>query len=350
MENISLLTNEEIKAYIIPLVAFLGSLIIGYIIERLIIGRLHTIAKKTKWKGDDIFVNSIHNLLFIVIGVLGMYIAIQMVEIKEKHADLSNTILIILIILIFTIFIKRIVVYSLNEYLGNKTGKRKTPSILQNISKIAIYVIGILVILQTLGISITPLITALGIGGLAVALALQSTLSNLFSGIYILLSKHIQTNDYVQLDSGEEGYVIDITMRNATIRDLTGNIIVIPNSKLAESVVKNYHLEKKNMNVLIEVGVAYDSDLEKVEEITVEVATKIMKEIDGGDNEFTPFIRYMSFGDSSINFLVYLKVKKYFDQYVVRHEFIKALHKRYNTENIEIPFPIRTVYHKNKAE
>jgi len=350
MENISLLTNEEIKAYIIPLVAFLGSLIIGYIIERLLIGRLHAIARKTKWKGDDIFVNSINNLLFIIIGVLGMYISIQMVEIKEKHADISNTILIILIILIFTIFIKRIVVYSLNEYLGNKTDKRKTPSILQNISKIAIYVIGLLIILQTLGISITPLITALGIGGLAVALALQSTLSNLFSGIYILLSKHIQTNDYVQLDSGEEGYVIDITMRNATIRDLTGNIIVIPNSKLAESVVKNYYLEKKNMNVLIEVGVAYDSDLEKVEEITVEVAKKIMKEIDGGDNDFTPFIRYMSFGDSSINFLVYLKVKKYFDQYVVRHEFIKALHKRYNTENIEIPFPIRTVYHKNKAE
>jgi small-conductance mechanosensitive channel len=350
MENISLLTNEEIKAYIIPLVAFLGSLIIGYIIERLLIGRLHAIAKKTKWKGDDIFVNSIRNLLFIVIGVLGMYISIQMVEIKEKHADISNTILVILIILIFTVFIKRIVVSSLNEYIGNKTGKRKTPSILQNISKISIYVIGILVILQTLGISITPLITALGIGGLAVALALQSTLSNLFSGIYILLSKHIQTNDYVQLDSGEEGYVIDITMRNATIRDLTGNVIVIPNSKLAESIVKNYHLEKKNMNILVEVGVAYDSDLEKVEEITVEVATKIMKEIDGGDKDFTPFIRYMSFGDSSINFLVYLKVKKYFDQYVIRHEFIKALHKKYNVENIEIPFPIRTVYHKNKAE
>lgn len=350
MGNLDLLTNEEIKAYFIPILAFFGSLIIGYIIEKLLIGRLQNIAKKTKWKGDDIFVESIHNLLFIIIGVIGMYVAIQMVEIKEKHAELSNTILIILIIVILTIFLKRMVVSSLNEYLGNKTGKRKTPSILQNISKITIYVMGILVILQTLGISITPLITALGIGGLAVALALQSTLSNLFSGIYILFSKHIRANDYVQLDSGEEGYVVDITMRNATIRDLTGNIIVIPNSKLAESIVKNYHLEKKNMTILIEVGVAYDSNLEKVEEITIEVATRIMKKTDGGLSDFTPVIRYMSFGDSSINFLVYLKVKKYFDQYLVRHEFIKALHKKYNEENIEIPFPIRTVYHKNVAE
>ncbi len=345
MEN-NYLSITDWKDYAIPIAAFILSLLLGLLIERILIKRLRAIAKKTKWKGDDIFVKSIKKLLFLVIGIIGLYIALEFVEIKVKYVTVSHQAMKILGILIATIFVKRLIVNYLNISFGQKTTERNAPSILQNVSKIIIYTIGTLIILQTLGVSITPIITALGIGGLAVALALQPTLSNLFSGIYILFSKHVRANDYVHLDTGDEGYVIDITWRNATIRDLTGNVIIIPNSRLAEAVVKNYHLEKKDMMVLFEVGVAYDSDLEEVEKVTVETAQHVMTNIDGGGKGVTPFIRYMKFDDFSINFWVYLKVKKYYDQYLVRHEFIKALHKRYKTENIEIPFPIRTVHMK----
>ena len=199
-------------------------------------------------------------------------------------------------------------------------------------------------ILNTLNINITPFITSLGIAGLAVGLALQDTLSNFFAGLYILISKKIKPGDYISLDSGIEGYVEDITWRNTTIRQLPNNIVIVPNSKLASSIITNYYLPEKELAVLVQVGVSYNSDLEKVEKVTIEVAKEVMKEVPGGVPNFEPFIRYHTFGDFSINFTVILRAQTYVDRYLVTHEFVKRLHKRYKEEGIEIPFPIRTVY------
>ncbi|RKX62343.1 MAG: mechanosensitive ion channel family protein, partial [Thermodesulfobacteriota bacterium] len=219
-------------------------------------------------------------------------------------------------------------------------------SIFKIIIKVVIYFIGFILILNTLNINITPFITSLGIAGLAVGLALQDTLSNFFAGLYILISKKIKPGDYISLDSGIEGYVEDITWRNTTIRQLPNNIVIVPNSKLASSIVTNYYLPEKELAVLVQVGVSYNSDLEKVEKVTIEVAKEVMKEVPGGVPNFEPFIRYHTFGDFSINFTVILRAQTYVDRYLVTHEFIKRLHKRYKEEGIEIPFPIRTVYLK----
>jgi small-conductance mechanosensitive channel len=198
-----------------------------------------------------------------------------------------------------------------------------------------------------MGISITPLITALGVGGLAVALALQPTLSNLFAGVQIIISKQLEPGDWVETDSGAKGYVVDVSWRNTTIRELPNNLIIVPNSILANSVITNFSRPQKKMSVVIEVGVSYDSDLARVERVTIEVAKKVVKEVQGGEAEFEPILRYHTFSDFSINFSVILRVKEYINKYLVRHEFIKALHKRYNEEGIEIPFPIRTVHMRN---
>jgi small-conductance mechanosensitive channel len=207
--------------------------------------------------------------------------------------------------------------------------------------------IGVLIMLQSLGISITPIITALGVGGLAVALALQDTLSNLFSGLQILISRQLRPGDYIRLDTGEEGYVADITWRNTTIRALPNNMIVVPNAKLASSIiVTNYYMPEQEMSVLVQVGVAYESDLEKVEKVTIEVAKEVMKEVPGGVPEFEPFTRYHTFADFSINFSVILRAKEVVDQYLIKHEFVKRLHRRYLKEGIQIPFPIRTIHMK----
>jgi small-conductance mechanosensitive channel len=170
------------------------------------------------------------------------------------------------------------------------------------LTKLFVYLIGSLIILQTLNISITPILTALGVGGLAVALALQDTLSNLFSGLQIIASKQVRPGDYVKLESGEEGYVTDITWRNTAIRALPNNMVIVPNSKLASTLVTNYY-----------------------------------------QPEFEPFIRYHTFADFSVNFSVILRAGEFTDQFMVKHEFIKRLHERYQQEGIEIPFPIRTL-------
>ena len=132
----------------------------------------------------------------------------------------------------------------------------------------------------------------MGIGGLAVALALQDTLSNLFSGLQIIASRQVRIGDYVKLNTGEEGYVTDITWRNTTIRAIPDNMIIVPNSKLASTILTNYHQPAKVMSVIVQIGVSYDSDLAKVEKITLEVAKEILREIEGGIPDFEPFIRY----------------------------------------------------------
>jgi small-conductance mechanosensitive channel len=213
----------------------------------------------------------------------------------------------------------------------------------RSVLKGAVLLLGALVVLSNLGVSITPLITALGVGSLAVALALQDTLSNLFAGFHIIAAGQIRVGDYVQLDSGQAGYVDDIGWRSCQIRELPGNLIVVPNSKLAQAVVTNYDLPGKDSAVLVNVGVAYGSDLREVERVTCGVAAEVMKEVSGGVPEFAPFIRYNAFGDSAINFTVILRGSEFVDRYLVTHEFIKRLHARYRAEQIEIPFPQRVV-------
>mgnify|MGYP001544477428 CR=1 FL=1 len=211
-----------------------------------------------------------------------------------------------------------------------------------------VYSIGILIILQTFGISISPILTALGVGGLAIALALQGTLSNLFSGIQVIASQQISTGDYVKLESEEEGYVTDISWRSTTIRALSNNLIIVPNSKIASAIIRNYQLPDKEVALLVEVGVSYDSDLDLVEKVTIQAAKNAMNSTDGGVKDFEPFIRYHTFGNFSINFTTIMRVKEFADQYAVKHEFVKELQRECKKNSIEIPFPIQSVYLKQK--
>jgi small-conductance mechanosensitive channel len=231
-----------------------------------------------------------------------------------------------------------------NSYSSSVKGLVPSSSIFSNITRIIVMLLGILVALQSLGISITPIITALGVGGLAVALALQDTLSNLFSGIQIIASNQIKPNDFIKLASGEEGYVTDISWRNTVIKALPNHIIVVPNSKLAGMTVINYTLPDKEIAVLVPIGVHYKSDLEHVERVTIQTAREVMQANTVAAPNFDPFIRFNSFGDSSINFTVILRVNEFVDQHILRHEFIKAIHEAFKRENIQIPFPIRTVH------
>ena len=128
------------------------------------------------------------------------------------------------------------------------------------------------------------------------------------------------------------------------------SIVAVPNSLLASSIVKNFSMPRQALWVSIDVGVSYDSDLQHVERVTLEVARDVVGEVDGGVPGQEPVVRYHTFADSSINFEVRMMVQEFTSQPPVRHEFIKRLHRRFNEEGIEIPFPIRTVYMKGTGE
>ncbi|MGB8225432.1 MAG: mechanosensitive ion channel family protein [Sedimentisphaerales bacterium] len=348
-------TFDKLLSYLstaaIPLAIILAVLITGYIIRKILFSRLAKWHKNSSTKINNIIPPAVKGPFIIWFLMLGIYLALEFSELPPNIVHTAGKILLALGILSVTMVLVNLSTALIRVYSYKFETVLPITSLTQNITRIVVLGIGILIILNTLGISITPIIATLGVGGLAVALALQDTLGNVFAGFYVVMSRQIRVGDYIKLDSGEEGYVTDITWRTTTIRTLPNNIILIPNEKLTKAIATNYCMPEKEMAVLVNVGVHYDSDLKKVEAVTCEVAKEVMKDVPGGVPEFQPFIRYHTFGDFSINFTVILRAKEFVDQYMIKHEFIKRLHERYTKEGIVIPYPIRAInYDQEKAK
>jgi small-conductance mechanosensitive channel len=335
--------NQSVIQWFAPAGLILGGLLVGLFVDRIALTRLRKLAARTKWSGDEFVINALRGLPLLWSTLLGAYAALQSSAFGAQWQNFAQRTLLVIAILSITVFAANVAAKSVGSYARRIEGALPATSLFANLTKLFVFLIGALIILQTLNISITPILTALGVGGLAVALALQDTLSNLFSGLQVVASRQVKPGDYVKLESGEEGYVADITWRNTAIRALPNNMVIVPNSKLASTLVTNYYQPEKEMSVLVQVGVGYQSDLKKVERITVDVAREVMRDVEGGIATFEPFIRYHTFADFSVNFSVIMRAREFTDQFLVKHEFIKRLHERYRREEIEIPFPVRTI-------
>lgn len=324
--------------------AFLvGGPAVGWLVQRFAAARFRHRAAETTWGGDDIIVSAIHDTLIVWLAAAGAFAAAAVLPLDRRFEDGLWKLLIALLIVSGTVVLARMAASTIRLYSLRTEGTMRSSSIFVNLARILIAVIGFLILLQTFGVSITPVLTALGVGGLAVALALQDTLSNFFAGLQIIATKKVKPGDFVRLESGEDGYVSDIDWRHTSIRQLPNNVVLVPNATLASTIVTNYYYPEQELAVLVEVGVDYGSDLDRVERVTVEVAREVLREVEGGVEGFDPFIRFHTFDDSSIDFTVILRAREFVDQYLIKHEFVKRLHRRYRAEGIVIPFPIRTI-------
>jgi small-conductance mechanosensitive channel len=224
-------------------------------------------------------------------------------------------------------------------------GALPVTTLTETLAQLAVLILGILLILSAEDVKVTPILTALGVGGLAVALALQDTLSNLFAGFYIAVARQVNLGDYVKLNTGEEGYVTDITWRSTTFRSLASNLIIVPNSKLAQAIVTNYHLPEKRMWASVQVAVSYAADPGQVERILLDVAARAAAEIPGMLADPAPTVFFEpGFGDFSLGFTVNYQVAEFSQQYDVRAELRKRILLRFRQGGIQIPFPTRTVH------
>lgn len=277
-------------------------------------------------------------------AVLGLYGGMEAATLPARLAGRLELLLQALIVASVTV-----TTANLLAALVARLGERQTLTVgltglAQTVARAAVLTVGGLILLGGLGVAITPILTALGVGGLAVALALQDTLSNLFAGIHLLADKPIRVGDFVRLENGVEGFVEDIGWRSTHIRMLPNNLVVVPNAKLAQSIITNYHLPEPRMSLLIPVSVSYAADPDHVEQVLVEEATKAAAEVPGLLAEPAPFVRFIpGFGDFSLDFTLICSVASFVDQYAVQHELRKRILRRFRAERIEIPFPIRTV-------
>ena len=336
---------------LIPLGIALLSIIILLILRNISFRLLHRWAMKTDTEVDNIIIKSfkIPSLYWCI--AIGLYVGIGISGLPDKYVFYIGKAIHVIVILSIAIASANLSGKVFTHYIQKSNLPIPTTGLAYGILKGTILILGILITLSVIGISITPLITALGVGGIAVALALQDTLANLFAGIHLLIEKSIRVGDFVRLETGQEGYVEDITWRTTRIRMLPNNMVIIPNNKLSQSIVTNYYLPEKRMSLLIPVGVSYSSDPERVERILVEEAKKAVGDIQGllGDPE--PFVRFIpGFGESSLDFTLICQVREFVDQYLAQHELRKRIFRRFKQEGIEIPFPHRTVYLREEKD
>lgn len=340
-------TSESLNLsrFLQPAVLVLGAALIGFIFDRLVLALIHFWARRTRWQADEVVVGILRNRVVLWATLVGIYLATALyAPVGMRIVPFVQRVVLIVFVISVTLAVVRAVTALVSSY-GTDTAERSSAlTIVFTIIRIIAFSISLSIIMDIVGIPIGPAIAALGVGGLAISLALQETLTNIISGIMIILSKQIQPGSYVRLSSGQEGYVTDINWRNTQIRELANNLVIVPNSVMTSTILTNYYDPLRELAVTIDLGVSYDCDLDHVEQVTIEVAKQVMQDVPGGVPDFDPFIRYNKFGDFYIQFTVILRGREFVDQFLIKHELVKRLHKRYRQEGIEIPFPIRTLY------
>jgi small-conductance mechanosensitive channel len=336
---------------IVPFCVLALTLVVGYAAKRLMVRLLRPWAARSKGPTAQIVVNALKGPFMIWVLILGTHLAMQSSDLHPRATLWIGRGLLALWILSLTIIGSRLAGGLIRFHGSGIPGALPVTTLTQTLAQLAVVILGLLVLLNLWGVSITPILTALGVGGLAVALALQDTLSNLFAGFYVAVAGQVRLGDYIRLNTGEEGYVTDIGWRSTTIRALAGNMIIIPNSKLGQAIVTNFYLPDKRVGVSIQIGVSHDCDPDRVERVLLEEAQAAAREIPGMLAEPVPSVSFdPGFGDWSLRFTLGYSVQEFADQFRVSPELRKRMLKRLRQEKIDMPFPTRTIYMRGQGD
>jgi len=336
----SLIWNEYFQ-FVLILASFA---ILTKIVHFVLVIYLKAFAARTKTDIDDIILKIITKPLCIFIFFAGFYFALKSLSVLAPFSAKIDAVFFVGTVLLLSLIVSRILGVLISRWLRVQKKFERMPKLMSSVVATVVYLIAFLMIMDHFEIEISPLLAAFGLGGLVVALALQNTLSNLFAGLHIITDRPINV-DFIDIEGGPSGFVEDIGWRSTRVRTLPNTLVIVPNAKLAESIIVNNSLPVMEMAAVVQCGVAYGSDLEKVEQVTIDVAKHIQETVPGAIKTFEPFIRYHTFGDSNINFSVILRVEEPVAKYLVMHEFIKALKGRYDKEGIEISWPVRKIYY-----
>jgi len=280
-----------------------------------------------------------------------LYTALQSLPLPRAYEHLISKLIFVLVLLVVFSFPARIAILGLRR-LGQKEPQfQRVTQPAAFLIKLLFTLVALVILLENFGIHLTAIWTTLGVGSVAVALALQETLSNFFAGLYLLADRPINPGDYIKLDSGQEGYVVRVGWRATSIRPLSYNMVFVPNSVLAKAVITNYSLPDESIALSIRVGVAYGTDAWRVEQVLVEIAQQAAQpgeaggdRVDGLLADPPPSARLIpGFGNSTLDFTLNVQVRRFVDQYAVQSELRKRILDRFQKEGIEMPFPTQTV-------
>lgn len=316
---------------------------VALVVRGVLLRGLERVVHHTSNELDDFLVRSVRFPSLVLALACALYVGLNLDPIPEEVRDAADKGMAVLLILAVTAAMANVLGGALLAGVRRSLGDRPVAGLGIVVVKGLIWLVGIMVLLNQLGLQITPLLTALGVGGLAMALALQDTLSNLFSGIHILLERPFEVGHWVQGENWE-GRVVDISWRTTRILTVTDHYVVIPNSKIAGSTIQNFNLPDPSVRAQVDFSVAYGTDLDRASSV---VRDELAELVSAGPRVFAPGdpdVRVQSLGDSAINLRARVSVKDYGLIRDAQDRMLRAIVRRLEAEGIEIPFPQRVVW------
>jgi small-conductance mechanosensitive channel len=330
----------EQQAWIKYAVEIFGLILAAGVVRVISLRLLKRWIGRVSWKRKDFFVTLVERTITPILAITVIAACFNLFPLSGKLLTVLNRSLYIAILVIGIYSAAKAALILLNQWIENREGREAYREPSQFVVRVVFGAFGTMILLENLGISLTAVWTTLGIGSVAVALALQDTLSNFFAGVYLRLDHPVRLGDYIKLESGEEGFVLERGWRSTRIKALSNNTIVVPNAKLASTIVTNFSLPEPRMSLLIPISVNLNSDPQRVENILIEEASKALGRIPGLVSDLAPMVRFIpGFGQFSLDFTLICTVGSYVDQYLVQHELRKRIYRRFRDEGID--FPIR---------
>lgn len=347
---IHLIENPILNSILLAALIFLGSFIFAWIAHFILEKIVYRLTKKTKTKVDDLIVEKTKKPFYYIILFYGFRLALYPLTISPLFENILVKIIYSLIII--TIFY--IISKSLNiiiEEWGKSVCKRTKSnlddqllSLFHKIINITIIIIAILVILSQWGIKITPILASLGIAGIALGLALQNTLGNVFGGVQMILDENMDIGDQVKIGSDISGTVDEIGIRSTKIVTFDNELLIVPNGQLANMTIQNISKPAPHVRVVINFGVEYGSDPKRVKKVIEEALdkTKFVLKKPAHDVIFTEM------GDFALKFQARFWIESYKTRIEAKVEANNLIYEALKKNNIGIPFPTQTIHLKKE--
>ena len=229
------------RSALLSLLVIAAAYVIGRVASHIVANQMAGFARRIGSSRIDPVVGAVARRVPFWSVLVGIYIAASFWILAPEIANTLHKGLYVIAAASLTFLASEVLVKLVRTHGPAIDPALPTTTLTENLVRIVVVILGLLVILKGLGLDITPMLTALGVGGLAVALALQDTLANLFAGLYLTVAKHIRIGNYIKLSSGEEGYLVDIDWRASRLRQLSNNTVLVPNAKFSQSIITNYH-------------------------------------------------------------------------------------------------------------
>jgi MscS family membrane protein len=338
--------NVYLRALTVFVIYFILAEVVLYISGNVILKITH----KTKTKVDDLIVKSSMKPISLIIILAGVRIAAAIIGLDETTSLAVQKTVSSVVVLIGMWIALSIVKILINNW-GVTWAKRTKSTVDDNLmkllhkaTKLLVLVVGVLFLLDVWGVNITPMLASLGIAGIAVAFAMQSTLANVFGGMSLIIDRSLKVGDVVELDADTIGNVMDIGIRSTKIRTFDNELIIVPNGKLADMRIKNYVQPDESARLVVPFNVAYGSDIDKVKKLIMSEIRKV-KEV---SKEPEPLIRFIEMADSALSFKVYMWLEDYRERFLVKDIINTKIYNALNKAGISIPFPQMEVHLKKK--